>query len=93
MGKSPQKPACRHRGPNSFRRNDGIRALRIARDGGLEPSALEIVVAADGAVTFRVFSEKAAGLMGVVPETAAAAREWQDEIDKLKAKTPKAKGR
>src|SRR5262245_22200485 len=63
------------RGSNSFRRNDGLRALRIARDGGLEPSAIEIVVNPDGAVVFRVFGERAAGLMGVAPETAAGARE------------------
>ena len=81
------------RGTNSFRRNDGIRALKIAKDGGLEPGMLEVVVAPDGAVTFRVFSEKAAGLMPLAPETAAVAREWQDEIAKLKAKTPKPKGR
>ena len=74
------------RGSNSFKRNDGLRALRIARDGGLEPSAMEIVVGTDGAVTFRVFGEKAAGLMPMAPQTAAEAREWQDEIAKLKAK-------
>ena len=73
--------------------SNGVRALRIARDGGLEPGMLEVVVAPDGAVTFRVFGEKAAGLMTVAPETAADAREWQDEIDKLKGKAPKAKGR
>jgi hypothetical protein len=81
------------RGSNSFKRNDGIRALRIARDGGMEPSALEVVVAADGAVTFRVYGEKAAGLMPLAPENEAEAREWQDEIAKLKAKAPKTKGR
>ena len=80
------------RGSNSFRRNDGLRALQIARDGGLEPAMIEIVVGTDGAVTFRVYGEKAAGLMGVAPEAAAGAREWQDEIAKLKAK-PKTKGR
>jgi hypothetical protein len=78
------------RGSNSFRRNDGLRALRIARDGGLEPSAMEVVVGTDGAVTFRVYGEKAAGLMSVAPETASDAREWQDEIERLKkAKRPK----
>jgi hypothetical protein len=81
------------RGSNSFRRNDGLRALRIARDGGMDPSALEIIVGTDGAVTFRVYGERAAGLMPLAPETAAEAREWQDEIDKLKRKAPKAKGR
>jgi hypothetical protein len=80
------------RGSNSFKRNDAIRAIRSAKDAGMDPSALEVVVGADGAVTFRVYSEKAAGLMGVAPTTAAEAKEWQDEIAKLKAK-PKAKGR
>ena len=81
------------RGSNSFRRNDAIRALRSALDGGMEPSALEIVVGTDGAVTFRVYGEKAAGLMGLAPETTAAAREWQDEIAKLKkTKTTPKKG-
>ena len=61
-----------HRGSNSFRRNDGLRALRIARDGGLEPTAMEIIVGTDGAVTFRV---KAGALMAVATETAADARE------------------
>jgi hypothetical protein len=47
----------------------------------------------DGSTTFRVYGEKAAGLMPLAPETAAGAREWQDEIAKLKtAKAPK-KGR
>jgi hypothetical protein len=81
------------RGSNSFRRNDGLRALRIARDGGMDPSAMEIVVGTDGAVTFRVYGEKAAGLMPLAPTTAEGAREWQDEIAKLKGKAPKAKGR
>jgi len=81
------------RGSNTFKRNDGIRALRVAKDGGLEPGALEIVVAPDGAVTFRVLGEKAAGLMGVAPKNAADARDWQDEIAALKGKAPKGKGR
>jgi hypothetical protein len=81
------------RGSNSFRRNDGLRALRIARDGGLEPSALEVIVNPDKTVVFRVLGEKAAGLMGVAPDTDAAAREWQDEIAKLKSKAPRTKGR
>ena len=78
------------RGSNSFRRNDGLRALRIARDGGLEPGALEVVVEPDGRVVFRVLGEKAAALMPLAPETAADAKEWKDEIAKLKkAETPK----
>jgi len=65
--------ALAKRGSNSFRRNDGIRALRVARDGGMEPSALEIVVGADG-------------VMAVAPETAASAKEWEQEIQRLKPK-------
>jgi hypothetical protein len=80
------------RGSNSFRRNDGLRALRIARDGGLEPSALEVVVNKDKSVVFRVYGSQAAGLMTVAPTDTAAAREWEAEIAKLKAKAPK-KGR
>jgi hypothetical protein len=81
------------RGSNSFKRNDAIRAIRSAKEAGLEPSMMEVVVTTDdGTVTFRVYGEKAAGLMGAAPETAAAAREWEAEIEKLKAK-PKPKGR
>ena len=75
------------RGSNSFKRNDGLRALRIARDGGMEPSALEVIVHPDGAVVFRVYGENAAGLMTVAPETAAGTREWQDGVAKAKTKT------
>ena len=81
------------RGSNSFKRNDAIRAIRSAKDGGMEPGALEVVVGTDGAVTFRVYGEKAAGLMPLAPENEAEAKEWQDEIAKLKAKAPKPKGR
>ena len=51
------------------------------------------VVNPDGAVTFRVYGEKAAGLMRVAPDTADGAREWQDEIAKLKTAKTKTKGR
>ena len=81
------------RGSNSFRRNDGLRALRIAKESGLDPHGLEVVIGKDGTVTFRVFDAKAVTLMGVAPETASEAREWQDEIAKLKAKAPRTKGR
>ena len=82
------------RGSGSFRRTDGLRALRIARDGGMEPTAIEVEVAADGKVVFRVYSERAAGLLGVAPTDAASAAEWQREIEKLRAaKVPRGKGR
>jgi hypothetical protein len=76
------------RGGNSFKRNDGLRALKIARDGGIEPAMIEIV-AKDG-TTFRVYGDKAA-----CTETTqdAGAKEWNDEIAKLKATPPKTKGR
>jgi hypothetical protein len=79
------------RGSNSFRRNDGLRALRIARDGGMEPAMMEIIVATDGAVTFRVYGDKAP-LMQTPQESAAGAREWDEEIAKLKAKAIPPKG-
>jgi hypothetical protein len=73
----------RRRGTNSFKRNDGLRALKIARDGGIEPAMIEIV-AKDG-TTFRVYGDKAT-CKETAPDTTAGAREWQDEIAKLKAK-------
>jgi len=72
------------RGSNSFKRNDGLRALRIARDAGIEPSGLEVIIAADGTTTFRVLGDKAAA-----SSESAGAREWDKEIEKLKPKTPK----
>jgi hypothetical protein len=80
------------RGSNSFRRNDGIRAMRIARDGGMEPGMLEVVVAPDGVVTFRVYGDKAAP-MPTPADTAAGKAGWDEEIEKLKAKALKPKGR
>jgi hypothetical protein len=73
------------RGSNAFKRNDAVRAIQSARDGGLEPSMMEVIVAADGAVTFRVYGDKA------VPtsESAAGAKAWGEEIEKLKPKAPK----
>jgi hypothetical protein len=72
------------RGSNSFRRNDGLRALRIARDGGIDPAMMEVVIEPDGTTTFRVYSDRA------VPPAAElivrSVKEWDDEIAKLKAK-------
>ena len=45
------------RGGNLFKRNDGLRALKIARDGGIEPAMIEIV-AMDGTI-FRVYGDNA----------------------------------
>ena len=62
------------RGNNAFKRNDGLRALRIAKDGGLEPNALDVIVAPDGAVTYRVYGKGAAGPVAVrrMPPTRAS---------------------
>lgn len=46
------------RGNNLFKRNDGLRALRIARDGGIEPAMIEI--AAKDGTTYRVYDREAA---------------------------------
>jgi hypothetical protein len=75
------------RSVNLFRRNDGLRALRIARDGGIEPAMIEIV-ATDGTV-FRVYGDDA-GLAETTQNTAGA-KAWSEETAKLKAapKTPK----
>jgi hypothetical protein len=71
------------RGSNSFKRNDAIRAIRSAKDAGMSPSMMEVVVAADGSVTYRVYGEDA------VParsggELSGVSKEWQTEIDRLK---------
>ena len=66
------------RGTNLFKRNDGLRALKIARDGGLEPAMIEIV-AKDGTV-FRVYGDKP------TTDSTEGAKEWNAEIKRLKAK-------
>jgi len=47
------------RGSNLFRQRDGVRALKIARDGGIVPAMIEIVCQ-DGTI-FRVYGDKAKG--------------------------------
>jgi hypothetical protein len=75
------------RGTNAFRRNDAIRALESARDGGLDPAMMEVIVDPNGTVAYRVYADR------VVPPAAEpimrSAKEWDAEIAKLKeAKTP-----
>ena len=72
------------RGGNLFKRNDGLRALKIARDGGIEPAMIEIV-AKDGTI-FRVYGDNAA--LTEETQDAAGKRAWDEETAKLKA-TPK----
>jgi pentose-5-phosphate-3-epimerase len=66
------------RGNNLFKRNDGLRAVRIARDGGIEPAMIEIV--ANDGTTFRVYGEN----LGA--PSAAGAKAWDEAIAKLQAK-------
>jgi hypothetical protein len=66
------------RGSNSFRRNDGLRALRIARDGGIEPAMLEIV-AKDGTI-FRVYGENASPTE--TTDDSAATKAWDEAVSK-----------
>jgi hypothetical protein len=70
------------RGDNHFRKTDGVRAIEIARSGGLQPEMLEIVTK-DGTV-FRVFGSKAAAAE-TTPEIQSA-KEWDEAIAQLKAK-------
>jgi hypothetical protein len=72
------------RGSNAFKRNDAIRALQSARDGGLEPAMMEVILGTDGTTTFRVYGDKAA-LTDSTQDTAGA-KAWDAEIAKLKAK-------
>jgi hypothetical protein len=74
------------RGSNSFRRNDGLRAMKIARDSGLDPAGLEVIVAADGSVTFRVLGDNAAQMR---KSESIGTNAWEEEIQKLKPKAPK----
>jgi hypothetical protein len=71
------------RGENAFKRNDAIRALQSARDGGLEPAMMEVILGPDGTTTFRVYGDKAAT---DTTQGAAGAKAWDGEIAKLKAK-------
>jgi hypothetical protein len=76
------------RGSNAFKRNDAIRALQSARDGGLEPAAMEVILGRDGTTTFRILGDKAAT---DTTQDAAGAKEWSKAIEELKA-APKGKG-
>ena len=61
------------RGPGSFKTLDVQRAIRSARDGGIEPAMIEIV-ARDGTI-FRVYGDNA-GLAETMLD--AGAKAWDD---------------
>ena len=71
------------RGSNAFKRNDAIRVLQTARDGGLEPAMMEVILGPDGTTTFRVYGDKATT---DTTQGAPGAKAWDEEIAKLKAK-------
>jgi hypothetical protein len=71
------------RGTNAFRKNDAIRALQSARDGGLDPTGMEVAIAPDGGVTFRVFTDRT---MQSPSKEVMSAAEWDSEIEKLRKK-------
>jgi hypothetical protein len=73
------------RGTNLFKRNDGLRALKIARDGGIEPAMIEIV-AKDGTI-FKVYGDNAA--LTESTQDTAGAKAWDAAIAKLRAASPK----
>jgi hypothetical protein len=76
----------KRRGPNSFKRNDAIRAIESARAAGVEPAMVEIV-AKDGTI-FRVYGDKAC-----LKETAqgSATKAWDEAI--IKSASDQKKGR
>jgi len=73
------------RGSNLFKRNDGLRALKIARDGGIEPAMIEIV-AKDG-TTFRVYGDKAPVLE--TAQESANTKAWDEAIIRSSASEQK----
>ena len=66
------------RSGSHFRQRDGVRALKIARDGGIEPAMLEIICR-NGTI-FRVHGRSDAA----VTAQDDGAKEWAAEIAKLK---------
>jgi len=51
-------PPVSRRGHNLFKQKDGLRAIKIARDGGMKPAMLEI--AAKDGTTYRLYDREAA---------------------------------
>jgi hypothetical protein len=78
------------RGPNHFLRHDARRAIRSAREAGLEPAALDVIISSkDGTTTtFRVYGSNA-------PELAqpAGAADWNEATEELKRKSKRQKRR
>jgi hypothetical protein len=76
------------RGTNHFRRTDAARAVRAARDAGLNPAGIDVIVGKDGSTTFRVF--------GSDKPSDPAAQEWDQAtaaIEKSKKATKQGRRR
>jgi hypothetical protein len=71
------------RGPARFKEREVARAVRAARSAG---GVARVEIAEDGKITLVLTTKDG-------EEIQADAREWTDEIDKLKSKAPKARGR
>ena len=69
-------------GPNAFKRNDAVRAIQSARGAGIAPAMMEVVVAKDGWVIYRVYGEDVVPTPGIAKT--APSQEWQEKVDKLK---------
>jgi hypothetical protein len=70
------------RGPSSFKKLDIERAIRSAREAGLEPAMIEIETKDGG--TIRVYGDKA--VPSETDENTADKKAWDRETAKLKAK-------
>ena len=81
-------PAMGKRGDSSFRKNDAIRAVKAARDAGVEPAIVEIV-AKDGTI-FRVYGDNA-GLTGTTSDSART-KAWDEAIALEQSKAKKDRG-
>jgi hypothetical protein len=70
------------RGPSSFKKLDVERAIRSAREAGIQPAMIEIETKDGGVI--RVYSDRAT--LAETTEDTAGKRAWNEETAKLKAK-------
>jgi len=66
------------RGPNHFLRHDARRAIRSAREAGLEVTGLDITITKDGSTTFRVHG---------APVQQQGAADWNEATEEPKRKS------
>jgi hypothetical protein len=75
LGYGPSRRQC-------VQENDAVRALQSARDGGLDPTGMEVAIAADGSVVFRVFTDRT---MQPPSKEVMTSAEWDEAIGREKA--------